>query len=177
MSPRHVFPSCVILPSSQPVSLVGQMAIFGNSREGCGGAVAWVWCTYLPHLVHLLTFLSLLGYVSPSRVSLPCYGSFVAAREFGWSNGVFRQCMRGLCEELLHELWCIDLAPSCALADLPFSLGLCLPQHAFLPCHASFVAAREFGWSNGVFVQFTRGLCKELWHGCGAHTCPILCTC
>ena len=71
--------------------------------------MAWVWCTYLPHLVHLLTFLSLLGYVSPSRVSLPCYGSFVAAREFGWSNGVFRQCMRGLCEELLHELWCTYL--------------------------------------------------------------------
>ena len=50
--------------------------------------MAWVWCTYLPHLVHLLTFLSLLGYVSPSRVSLPCYGSFVAAREFGWSKSV-----------------------------------------------------------------------------------------
>ena len=74
-----------------------------------------MWCTYLPHLVHLLTFLSLVGYVSPPRVSLLCYGSFVAAREFGWANGFFRQCMRGLRE--------------------------------------------------------------ELWHGCGAHTCPILCTC
>ena len=75
--------------------------------------MAWVWCTYLPHLVHLLTFLSLLGYVSPLRVSPLCYGSFVTGREFGCANGVFWQC--------------------------------------------------------------TLLLCEELWHGCGAHTCPILC--
>ena len=67
-------------------------------------------------------------------------------------------------------------APSCALADIPFSRGLCLPQHVSLPCYGSFVAAREFGWANGVFRQCMRGLCEELWHGCGAHTCPILCT-
>jgi hypothetical protein len=39
-----------------------------------GGDVAWVWCTDLPHRVHLLTFLSLLGYVShvfSSRGMLP----------------------------------------------------------------------------------------------------------
>ena len=59
-------------------------------------------------------------------------------------------------------------APSCALSEISFSFGLCLPQHAFLPCHASFVAAREFGWANGVFRQCMRGLCEGLWHGCGA---------
>ena len=75
--------------------------------------MALVWCTYLPHLVHLQTFPSLLGYVS----------------------------------------------------------------HAFLPCYGSFVAAREFGLANGVFWQCTLLLCEELWHGCCAHTCPILCTC
>ena len=69
-------------------------------------------------------------------------------------------------------------ATSCALADLPFSRGLCLPAACF-PSYVlgSFVAAREFGCSNGVFRQCMRGLCEGLWHGCGAHTCPILCTC
>ena len=42
-----------------------------------------VWSTDLPHLVHLLTFLSLLVHVSPPRVSFPCYGSFVTASELG----------------------------------------------------------------------------------------------
>ena len=115
MSPRDVFPSCVVVPSSQQVSTVVQIAFFGNARDGC-----------------------------------------------------VRRCGMGV----VHIP-----APSCALADLPFSLGLCLPQHAFLPCYGSFVAAREFGWSNGVFRQCMPGLCEGLWHGCGAHTCPILCTC
>ena len=156
--------------------------------------MAWLWCTYLPHLVHLLTFLSLVGYVSPPRVSPLCYGSFVAGSEFGWANCVFRQCMRGLCEGLWH--WCgahtvpllvhlltflsllgnvshnmlssrvmlpssqhVSLVgqmaffgnaregcvrgcgmgvvhtptPSCALANVPFSLGLCVPAACFPP--------------------------------------------
>ena len=176
MSPRHVFPSRVMVPSSQPVSLVGQMAFSGNACEGCvRGFVPWVWCTYLPHLVHLLTFLSLLGYVSPRRVFIPCHASFVTGSEFGWANGVFWQCTRELCEELsvVHIP-----APSCALADVPFSRGLCLPATCFHPVSCfSFVAACEFGCANGVFRQCMRGLCEELWHGCGAHTCPILCTC
>ena len=67
-------------------------------------------------------------------------------------------------------------APSCALADLPFSRGLCLsPRRVSLPYYGSFVTASEFGCANGVFWQCTLGLCAELWHGCGAHTCPILC--
>ena len=69
------------------------------------------WCTDLPHLVHLLTFLSLLGYVSPPLVSLPCYGSFVAACEYGWTNGVLRQCMRGLRDGMMAYAWCIGMPP------------------------------------------------------------------
>ena len=61
-----------------------------------------MWCTDLPHLLHLLTFLSLVGFVSPRRVFIPCHASFVTGSEFGCANGVFRQCMRGLSEELLH---------------------------------------------------------------------------
>ena len=34
MSPRHVFPSRVLFPLSQRVSLVGQMAFFDNACEG-----------------------------------------------------------------------------------------------------------------------------------------------
>ena len=67
-------------------------------------------------------------------------------------------------------------APSCALADNPFSLGLCLPATCFPPV-LWFVAASEYGCANSVFWQCTRRLCEELWHGCGAHTRPILCTC
>ena len=116
MSPRDVFPSCVVVPSSQQVSTVVQIAFFGNARDGC-----------------------------------------------------VRRC--GMC--VVHIP-----APSCALADLPFSRGLCLsPPRVSLPCYGSFVAAREFGCANGVFRQCMRGLCEGLWHGCGAHTCPILCTC
>ena len=101
-----------------------------------------MWYTYLAHLVHLLTFLSLLGYVSPPLVSLPCYGSFVAAREFGWSNGVFRQCMRGLCEGFCSMGVVHIPAPSCALADISFSFGLCLPATCFHPV-SCFLRHRE----------------------------------
>ena len=45
--------------------------------------MAWVWCTDLPHRVHLLTFLSFLDHVFPLRSSLPCYASFVPGREYG----------------------------------------------------------------------------------------------
>ena len=67
-------------------------------------------------------------------------------------------------------------APSCALADLSL-VGFVSPRRVSLPCYGSFVAAREFGWANGFFRQCMRRLCEGLWHWCGAHTCPILCTC
>ena len=53
------------------------------------------WCTDLPHLVHLLTFLSLLGYVCPPRVSLPCYASFVTASELGCAVGFVDNACEG----------------------------------------------------------------------------------
>ena len=69
-------------------------------------------------------------------------------------------------------------APSSALADIPFSLGLCLPATCFHPVSCfSFVTASEYGCANGFLWQCTRGLCEDLWHVCGAHSCPILCTC
>ena len=71
MSPRDVFLSCVVVPSSQQVSTVVQMAFYGNAREGC-----------------------------------------------------VRRCGMGV----VHIP-----APSCALADLPFSRGLCLPSHVMVP--------------------------------------------
>ena len=86
----------------------------------------------LPHLVHLLTFLSLLGNVSPPRVSLPCFVSFVTASEFvcaiGFVGNACEGCVRGCGMGVVHRP-----APSCALADLPFSLGLCLPATCFPP--------------------------------------------
>ena len=99
--------------------------------------MAWVWYTYLPHLVHLLTFLSLVGYVSPRRFSLPCYGSFVAAREFGCANGVFRQCMRGLLEGMMAYAWCIVMPPLVPLLIVLSLLGHVshntLPSRVMLP--------------------------------------------
>ena len=69
MCPRHVLPSRVMVPSSQLVRTVVQEVLSVPHALVAGGVVAWVGCTYPPHLVHLLTFLSLLGNVS--RVMLP----------------------------------------------------------------------------------------------------------
>ena len=52
--------------------------------------MAGVSCTDLPHLVHLLTFLSLLVHVSPPRVSLPCFVSFVTGCEYGYVSTAAR---------------------------------------------------------------------------------------
>ena len=76
-------------------------------RHGCGAHNR-------PHLVHLLTFLSVLGCVSHNTLS------------------------------------------SRVMDPSPQGVSL-VGQMAF------FGNAREG--------------CEGLWHGCGAHTCPILCTC
>ena len=73
--------------------------------------MARVSCIDLPHLVPLLTFLSLLGYVSPPRAFLPCYGYFVTGSEYGWANGVYRECMLGLRESMMAYAWCIGMPP------------------------------------------------------------------
>ena len=85
--------------------------------------MAHAWCIDLPHLVHLLTFFSLLSYVSPPRVSLPCRASFVTASEFGLANGVFRQCMRGLGEGLMAYAWCKGMPPLVPLLTVLSLLG------------------------------------------------------
>ena len=137
--------------------------------------MAWVWCTYLPHLVHLLTFLSLLGYVSPSRVSLPCYGSFVAAREFGWSNGVFRQCMRGLCEELLHELWCTYLPHLVHLLTFLSLVGYV--SHNTPPSHVmlSLTQLVSWLWQGLLLVAHARDITQERKKGLQVHKMGQVC--
>ena len=69
--PATCFPRVLWVPSSQPVSLVGQIAFFGNACEGC---------------------------------------------------------VRGCGMGVVHIP-----APSCALANVPFSHGLCLPAACFPP--------------------------------------------
>ena len=69
--PATYFPRVLWVPSSQPVSLVGQMAFFGNAWEGC---------------------------------------------------------VRGCGMGVVHIP-----APSCALSEISFSLGLCLPAACFPP--------------------------------------------
>ena len=106
--------------------------------------MAWVWCTYQPHLVHLLTFLSLVGYVSPPRVSLPCYGSFLAAREFGWANCVFRQCMRGLREGMMAYAWCIVMPLLVPLLIVLSLLGYV--NHNTLPSRVMLPSPQVVSW-------------------------------
>ena len=92
-----------------------------------------MWCTDLPHLLHLLTFLSLLGYVSPPRVSIPCH-AFPSSQQvstvvqMAFYGNAREGCVRicGMC--VVHIP-----APSCALADIPFSRELCLPATCFPP--------------------------------------------
>ena len=137
MSPRDVFPSLVMLPSPQVVSWLWQGVLPVAHARVAWGVVAWLWCTYLPHLVHFLTFLSLVGYVSPPLISLPCYGSFVAAREFGLANGVFRQCMRGVREGMMAYAWCIAMPLLVPLFIVLSLLGyvshITLPSRVMLP--------------------------------------------
>ena len=129
--------------------------------------MAWVWCIDLPHLVHLLTFLSLLGYVSPPRVSLPCYGSFVTASEFGWANGVFRQCMRGLSEGLMAHAWCIGMPRLVPLLMVLFLLGYAshntLPSCVLLPSPQMVSAVMHY-----LCRACIQRLREGLWHGCRA---------
>ena len=92
-----------------------------------------MWCTYLPHLVHLLTFLSLVGYVFPPRVSIPCH-AFPSSQhvslvvQMAFFGNACEGCVRSCGMGVVHIP-----APSCALADLPFSLGFCLPATCFPP--------------------------------------------
>ena len=136
-----------------------------------------MWCTYLPHLVHLLTFLSLLGYVSPLRVSPLCYGSFVAASEFGWANGVFWQCTRGLCEELWHGCGA-HTCPILCTCKPSFLSWVMSPRHVFpsrvmvpLSQPVSLVGQMAF------FGNACEGCVRSCCMSCGAHTCHIMCTC
>ena len=93
------------------------------------GAEAWVWCTDLPHLVHLLTFPSLLGYFS-QHASLPCLVSFLAASEYGCARGFVGGACVG-CVMVCGMGVVHILAPSCARADLLFCLGMS-PRHVFI---------------------------------------------
>ena len=74
MCSHHAHLSRGMLASSQHVSWVWQELLWVAHAMVACGVVARVSCTDLPHLVHLLTFLSLLGYVSHvffSRGMLP----------------------------------------------------------------------------------------------------------
>ena len=148
MSPRDVFPSRVMLPSSQPVSTVVQMAFLAMHARVVLGAVAWVWCTYLTHLVHLLTFLSWVMSprdVFPSRVMVPSSQPVSTVVQIAFFGNACEDCLKSCCMAVVHIL-----DPTCALADLSH-VGYVSPRRVSILCHSSFVAAREFGWSNGVF--------------------------
>ena len=130
--------------------------------------MALVWCTYLPHLVHLLTFLSLLGSVSPPRVSLPCYASFVTGSEFGWANGVYRECMLGLRESMMAYAWCIGMPPLVPLLIVLSLLGYV--SHNMLPSRVMLLlpqlVSTVMHYLCRPCIQRFR---EEMKHGCGAH--------
>ena len=123
--------------------------------HGCGAQTCPILCTCLP------SFLSWV--MSPRHVlPLPCYGSFVAASEYFWTNGVFRHCMRGLRGGMMAYAWYIGMPPPRPLVNRPSSSALCLPQHASLPCLASFVAACEYGCE----IDFVGNACEGCGRGC-----------
>ena len=122
-----------------------------------------MWCTFLPHLVHLLTFLSLVGYVSPPRVCLLFRAYFVTGSEFGWANGVFRQCMRGLREEMMHGCGAQTLPHLVHLLTFLSLVGYVSPRRVSIPCHASFAAGGELGLARA----FVGGACEVCVRSCG----------
>ena len=63
-------------------------------------------------------------------------------------------------------------APSCAPAHIPFSLGLCLPQHASLLCLASFVAASKYGCAIGFVGNACEGCVRGFGMGVVHITAP-----
>ena len=88
MSPHHALLSLVMLPSPQLVSSVGQGLCWLCMHRPHEDVVGLEWCMGMPHFLHFLDFISLLGYVCPPRASLPCRASFAAAGEFGWARVV-----------------------------------------------------------------------------------------
>ena len=176
MSPRGVFPSRVMVPLSQPVSLVGQMAFFGNACDRCvrsSGIVVVHISTPSCALADLpFSFgLCLPAAGFPRVLWVPSSQPVSLVGQMAFFGNACEGCVRSSGIGVVHIP-----APSCALADLSL-VGYVSPPRVSIPCHSSFVAACEFGCANGVVRQCMRGLCEELWHWCGAHTCPILCTC
>ena len=94
--------------------------------------MAYAWCIVMPPLVPLLIGLSLLGYVShntlPSRVMVPSSQLVSLVGQMAFFDNAREGCVRSCVMGVVHRP-----DPSCAFADLPFSLGLCLPAPCFPP--------------------------------------------
>ena len=173
--PRHAFLPCHAFPSSQPVSLVVQTEFFGNAREGCvrGCGMGVVHIPAPSCALADLPFsfgLCLPAAGFPRVLWVPSSQPVSLVGQMAFFGNACEGCVRSSGIGVVHIP-----APSCALADLSL-VGYVSPPRVSIPCHSSFVAACEFGCANGVVRQCTRGLCEGLWHGCGAHICPILCT-
>ena len=151
MSPHHALPSLVVLPSPQRVSSVGQRLCWlcGTDRI----RMLWVWsgaweCP--PPLVHFLNFVSLLVHISPPCASLPCHASFAAGGEFDWVRVVL--VVHRPHEDGVGLEWCMGMPPLVHFLNFTSLLVHVSPPRASLSCHASFVAACEFGWARVVLV-------------------------
>ena len=105
----------------------------------------------MPPLVHFLDFISLLVYVSPPCASLPCHASFLAVCEFGWARVVLAVRHRPH-EDVEGLKWCMGMAPLVHFLDFISLLVYVSPPCASLPCHASFLTVREFGWARVVLA-------------------------
>ena len=152
MSPHHALLSLVMLPSSQQgVSSVGQGLCWLCMHRPHEDVVGLEWCMGMPPLLHFLDFISLLGYVSPPRASLPCHASFLAVCEFSWARVV----LGCACTGRMRTLWVWSGAWECPPFHFLNFISLLVyvsPPCTSLPCHVSFLAGREFGWARVVMA-------------------------
>ena len=151
MSPHHALPSLVMLPSPQLVSSVGQGLCWlcGTDRM----RMLWVWsgaweCPPLFTSYTLLLFsftslhhalLSLVMLPSPQQVS-------------SVGQGLCWLCVHRPHEDGVGLEWCMGMPPLVHFLDIMSLLGYVSPPCASLPCHASFTAGGEFGWSRVVLA-------------------------
>ena len=105
----------------------------------------------MPPLVHFLNTISVLVYVSPPCPSLPCRASFAEVVS-SVGQGLCWLCVRRPHEDVMGLEWCMGMPPIVHFLNFFSLLVYVSPPCPSLPCHASFLTVREFGWARVVLA-------------------------
>ena len=113
--------------------------------------MACEWCIEMPPLLicqpsFLFSFMSPY-HALPSLVMLPSPQSVSSV-----GQGLCWLCMHRPHEDVVGLEWCMGMPPLVHFLDLISLLVHVSLPCASLPCHASFLAVREFGWARVVLT-------------------------